>query len=111
MKAILNAGLNVGNKLTWDVDDVLIALLSGNHNYLRYTVKPSATENTAVIELETPLSKRTAEDLCYWLNQDCVAQQLEDGSGMLYGPKAEEWGSFNPEYFLNFDTENQDEND
>lgn len=111
MKAILNVGLNVGDKPTWILDEVLLMLLATNRRDLRAVVKQSATEATAVVEIDPPLTKKEAGDICFWLKQDCIAQQLEDGSGMLYGPKAEEWGPFNPEYFLNFDEEKQDEND
>lgn len=111
MKAILNVGLNVGDKPVWDLADVLVSLLIYGINYTNYTVKLSDTENTAVIAIVEELTTKQADGLCYLLKQDCIAQQLEDGAGMLYGPKAEEWGPFNPEYFLNFDEEKQDEND
>lgn len=111
MKAILNVGLNVGDKPVWDLADVLVSLLIYGINYTYYTIKPSGTENTAVVAIAEELTATQANDLCYILAQDCIAQQLEDGTGMLYGPKAEEWGPFNPEYFLNFDEEKQDEND
>lgn len=39
------------------------------------------------------------------LRQDCIAvmvyPQHGDPFGALYGPKAAEWGPFNPDYFIN----------
>jgi hypothetical protein len=37
------------------------------------------------------------------LEQDCIAvYEPESGSGTLIGPKAVNWGSFNPDYFVRF---------
>lgn len=34
------------------------------------------------------------------LHQDCIAVKWEDGTGELIGPKAEEWGEFKDELFV-----------
>lgn len=36
------------------------------------------------------------------LGQDCIAVRFESGDGMLLGSKAEQYGSFNPEFFLRY---------
>lgn len=103
MTTILNIGLNVGDKPTWDLGDVTLAidLATENVKVLRAEVKQSTTEETVVVELSEPLTEKEADIICYWLKQDCIAQSV-DGVGTLYGPKADEWGPFNPEYFLTF---------
>jgi len=35
------------------------------------------------------------------LGQDCIAVRYGDGTGELIGPHAEDWGEFNPAYFVN----------
>lgn len=37
--------------------------------------------------------------LAFDLQQDCVAVLDYDGKGYLVGPRAKEWGEFNPAYF------------
>ena len=37
------------------------------------------------------------------LSQDCIGVlNVDSGAGLLVGPKAAEWGAFNPEYFNRF---------
>lgn len=38
-------------------------------------------------------------ELCEALGQDCIAVRFEGGNGALLGPKADDWGDFNPAYF------------
>ena len=66
----------------------------------------SSTERTLVVLCkETSLIRihRTAlMYLCEQLAQDCVALSDAPGLGELIGPNAKKWGSFDPDYFINF---------
>lgn len=71
---------------------------------IRAEQQPSATEQTAVIELYTPFDLGYTEEqitkVCNLLAQDCIAFRFNDDAGHLVGPFAESWGAFNSEYFL-----------
>jgi hypothetical protein len=102
MTTTLNIGLNVGGKPTWDLFDVELAIeacLPLENTILRVGVYDSDTEQTAVVELSNPITPYEGSAIAFTLSQDCIAQ-LADGVGTLYGPKAAEWGPFNPEYFI-----------
>lgn len=66
----------------------------------RHKVVQSDTEPTLVVEVvndryAAPAVLRTADDL----SQDCIA--IYDGvKGHLLGPKAAEWGPFDPKRFI-----------
>lgn len=97
---IVNLGANVNGKPYHSMSDLLYRLRL-HVRVVRYKWQPSVTENTLVAEIERPLEKEEALQICFELQQDCIAQQ--DGEkGQLLGPKAEEWGEFNPDYFLTF---------
>lgn len=64
------------------------------------------TEPTIVAVVE-PRDTGTAitariESLSRVLSQDCIAVRNAAGDGVLIGPKAAEWGEFNPEYFHDY---------
>lgn len=64
------------------------------------------TEPTIVAVVE-PRDTGTAitariESLSRVLRQDCIAARNAAGDGVLIGPKAAEWGEFNPEYFHDY---------
>lgn len=104
MTTILNIGLNIEGKPFWTLSDAILAVnavLPITAFVTKSQVSQSATEQTAVIELTHPLTEKEANAICYVLKQDCIAQ-LANGEGVLWGPKADEWGPFNPEYFLTF---------
>lgn len=65
------------------------------------SIKQSATEPTAVFRtLEKPRDS-VVWLACELLHQDCIAiRDDETGEGRLIGPKAEDWGPFNPDYFI-----------
>ena len=100
LKPTINVGLNVGNeeKLTPQIiKDTLkkefnVDVLSGN------TFK-SETENTFVPELSRKLTNEELNKLSEILQQEAIPQYA-DGVGIMAGPKAKEWGDFNPDYFL-----------
>ena len=102
MTTTLNVGLNVGDKLGLHPLAVLRAIRHAGGLPVRATVHESDTEQTAVVALAKPLSPSALERLSSALRQDAVAQW--DGvKGLLVGPKAAEWGPFNPAFFLTLD--------
>lgn len=67
----------------------------------------SATEPTAVVFIEDVSMMRgwleqALYNLCEAIEQDCIALQYSTGEGKLIGSKADSWGEFNPEYFIQF---------
>lgn len=77
----------------------------------RYRVAQSGTEPTLILGLslggEAWRIVQALETLCQQLKQEAIAGLIagNDGTekGFLAGPKAQEWGPFNPEYFLKLD--------
>jgi hypothetical protein len=64
-------------------------------------VHTSDTEPTLVIEVPASVSHATLSRLAHTFDQDAVAAyDVTRGEGKLSGPRASEWGSFNPDYFL-----------
>ena len=61
----------------------------------------SATERTAIIQLDERPADKQLRTLCRVLAQDCIAAvDLPSGDGRLVGPKAKAWGPFDPSQFL-----------
>lgn len=99
---LLNIGLHVrGGKLDWGT--VLASLHKEGVRIIRCTEKQSASEPTLVVEIDRALTDNEAYWISVALGQDCIAQQTHDGEGQLHGPKADDWGPFNPDYFLTFE--------
>ncbi len=98
--AVVNVGLNVGDKANaLSVTDVKAAVSQLGVEPVDVSVHRSATENTAVVSLSRPLTDVEIHRLAELTKQEAVAQW--DGStGSLQGPKATNWGSFNPDFFL-----------
>lgn len=104
MKALVNIGL--AYSLTSDLagasmtpENALRALRLWGAKVTRHALHESDTEATLVAELAAPLSRDHLKGLSVGLRQDCIAQYA-NGKGDLEGPKAADWGPFNPEYFL-----------
>lgn len=95
----VNIGLDIpgGGQLT--VDEVNAALTAAGVKVQASTVRQSATEQTLVAQLDRALTPDEANALSVALKQEAVAQRVGD-VGELYGPKADLWKPFNPEYFL-----------
>jgi hypothetical protein len=74
------------------------------------TVHESDTEPTAVVELGRALTPMEANHLSVELKQEAIAQRNADGTGELFGPKAQEWGPYNPSYFMLPDGSRAEEN-
>lgn len=108
-KLILNIGLNRASGGTITADLARRTLLANEFSIVRDAVLESDTEPTLVAEVTIrntspfiflQLLRRVAEEL----DQDCIAVYRElTGGGSLIGPRAAEWGPFNPEFFLLLD--------
>lgn len=59
----------------------------------------SDSELTAVVQINRPLTQAEADALSAALQQEAIVQVV-DGQGTMFGPKAEEWGPYNPDYFV-----------
>lgn len=102
MNYLLNIGMD-RNDGTSNPDGMLMMALShadllpmGDVSYVQ-----SNTERTAVVQLEQEPHAMKVEYLCELLGQESIALYSEKAkAGVLYGPKAEEWGPFNPDYFM-----------
>lgn len=100
---LLNVGLHTKTGAPLDWGTVIASVLKEGVRVIRCTEKQSASEPTLVIEINRPLSDNEAYWVSVALGQEAIAQQTADGEGQLYGPKAEEWGPFNPDFFLTFE--------
>ncbi len=115
--AILNIGLhtNTGGRIT--ANDALDALRNIGIEITTHAVHTSDTEPTLVVAVNIfdLFVKRTVVRLCEELDQDAIAVWFprpvaingrvdwSKSPGMLFGPKAAEWGPFNAEFFLQLD--------
>lgn len=100
-KPTVNIGLEKNDKSGFittkevrsEIEKLGVKILSEN-------VHQSGTEPTFVGELSRPLTEKEIYTLSEKLHQEAIAQRYEDGTGILAGPQAENWGKYNPEYFL-----------
>lgn len=102
MNAILNIGLHVEGKLTLTIFEVIPVVNVTGVTVLRWRILQSTTEPTLVVETNLPLQPHQGLAVALLLRQDCIAQ-WHNGVGELFGPKAEKWGPFNREFFLDFE--------
>jgi len=71
-----------------------------------YVVHQSDSEATLVVNARLGLWPSSVERLCVELRQDCIASMLfPERKGSLQGPKASEWGAFDPALFVLFNGE------
>ena len=108
-KLILNIGLNRASGGAIPAEQARQTLAANEFLIVRDAVLESDTEPTLVAEVTSLNSspfiflqrlRRVAEEL----DQDCIAVYRElTGAGSLIGPRAAEWGPFNPEFFLLLD--------
>lgn len=107
--------LNIGLKIdaTNEIIPASVALAvvksSGGIRVLNHRLDQSATEPTLILccEIETQNGHAVnhldaADIIANTLQQDCIAIRYPDGSGLLRGQKAADWGCFNPDYFIRF---------
>lgn len=100
--ATVNIGLNVNDGTTITPDEARAALKAAGVKIESDAVHQSNTESTLVAKLDRPLTEKEAVAVSTALRQEAIAQH--DGkAGELYGPKADAWRPFNPDYFLGLD--------
>lgn len=98
---LLNVGLHIGGGVEKvEPQAVLEALKARGIKAKTFEVAQSQTEPTLVVELDRALTPKEGHDLAVLFKQDAIAQEIPGKGGALYGPKSEEWGPFNPEFFL-----------
>lgn len=102
--ARLNIGMAVKGQANLTDDEIQAALKEFGITPTQFKIHPSATEPTFVVDISKPLSKEQLYKLSERLRQSAIPQfELGSGKGMMAGPKAAEWGEFNPDYFLGMD--------
>lgn len=97
---MVNVGLKVGENGVISADQAL-AELQKHAEVTQHSVHTSNTEPTLVASLKRPLTSEEAASVAKNLHQESIAQHVPGGKSDLYGPKAEAWRPFNPDYFLN----------
>lgn len=97
--ATVNVGLAVHGGGAITPEEVGAALKAVGVDVLRSATHQSDTEPTLIAELSRPLTPQEAHDVSAALKQDAIAQVTPEGGG-LFGPKAADWGQFNPDFFL-----------
>ena len=109
---LLNVGCAREGQPDLKPGDVLTALMGHGITVFQHAVHQSATETTVVAAVELPRAPderhaaahgdlgavyRSAQQL----DQDCIAvYDPAINTGVLVGPRAAQWGEFNPKYFL-----------
>lgn len=99
MDAILNVGLN-GEHRDITPEDVLSALRELTIEPAAYRFTLGKTNEPTLIVHALDINEMQVYDISESLGQDCIAvYDLHECSGKLIGPKADQWGSFNADYF------------
>lgn len=106
-KVLLNVGLAVNGRETLTEVDVFDAVLSEGIVVSKYATHKSSTERTVVLAATLPADPIHAMRAVYRaaerLGQDCIAVwDPEALQGVLVGPRTDQWGDFNPAYFIDF---------
>ena len=101
----INVGLNRSGESHVSITPVQVeaALRRQGIALIQAVIGQSATEQTLcgfALAAQSPQTRNKGlYAVCDELNQDCVAI-LTDGEGALIGPKAEEWGPFSFDHWL-----------
>lgn len=115
MEVILNIGLNgvpqevdnvysIGRKIP-AFETALTSVKCLNFKVIACAIVESDTEPTLVVRATHAGDVRVCTTwLAEKLNQDCIAVYVPSkNEGHLYGPRASDWGDFNPEFFFMLD--------
>ena len=102
MNYLLNIGMDRNDGTANTDGQLMMALLRADIIHMgEVSYVQSNTERTAVVQMEKEPNAFQVEYLCQLLGQESIAlYRMSEGTGVLYGPKAEEWGPFNPDYFM-----------
>lgn len=106
MSFILNIGLKTNTGEQLNATDTLAAVEAAGFKVTAQSLEFSNTELTLVLLCSGHMGayRIKIEHLCDVLKQDCIAAyDMARKYGDLIGPKAAEWGEFNPEFFLLLD--------
>lgn len=107
MKIELNVGLNINGVELLNLTDVLRQVIRHWHELsdLSAKVEQSNTERTAVIVFNVPppckvgKAEQLINDVAKLLCQEAIACKIGN-VGAVIGPKAAEWGDFNPDFWI-----------
>ena len=102
MRTTLNIGLQVTPRLFNTLGEVLTEVRAAGIHVGQFKIANSTTEPTVVIESDDDVLPQEAYRIAKALLQDCIAVENRDGTRGLYGPRAEKWLPFNPEFFITF---------
>lgn len=113
---MVNIGLHQGDPAkggrVMSKQEVMKAIKDTGAKVVKNSVQQSSSEPTLVASLDRPLTQDEAHGVSTKLGQDAIAQRNPDGSGMLAGPKAAEWGGkYDPEQFQMHDGRSAVEHD
>lgn len=109
MKFILNIGLNAGATETIAADVAKQVVAANEFLITKSAIVQSDTEPTLVCEVQAltrspSLVLQFLYQIAIDLDQDCIAVYREaTRKGVLIGPRAADWGEFNPEFFFTLD--------
>jgi len=78
------------------VEQVLLHLGLGVVDFKLFQSDSEPTAVVTIRDIDFPLVETAAE----FLRQDAIAVYSPHRLGVLIGPKAAEWGDFNPEFFI-----------
>lgn len=102
---LVNVGLarNTGGQL--DPSTVLRAFRQRGFQHIANALHRSDSEDTVVMAMIQPArAMRAIDELAAELDQDCIAVAFTgNGAGVLIGPKADDWGAFDPSCFILLD--------
>lgn len=107
MRILLNIGLAVGTNRNIGPGTALRELENLDFKVIETRLLRSDTERTLVAlvdDKDRPGQDNRINFLSRLLSQDCIAVYYpEEGDGALIGPRAAQWGEFNPEFFFLLD--------
>jgi hypothetical protein len=100
-KSVINIGLDIGDKKgALSPEQVKEVLKRYGVKVAGFELKQSNTENTFVGTITGNLDQAKGDAISRELQQEAIAFRNAEGQGTLYGPSAEKWGPFNPDYFI-----------
>ena len=107
-KPLLNVGLRIG-RTTDEIepDKVIKAIENRGYRVEKATLADDARyygedgEPTLVVKLDRPLTPEHGEALALDLGQEAIPMKTgrKKNEGTMFGPKADEWGPYNEDYF------------
>lgn len=106
MSFILNIGLKTNDGKDLNATDTLRIVNDYGFKVTAQSIQFSTTERTLVVFCTGNLNaaRLRIDRLAQALQQDCIAAySCDQHYGELIGPKASDWGDFNPSFFLLLD--------